>query len=255
MRTDADPVEAAERNFIGSFRKLVEHAPASDWHEFGGVAAFSTHVPISIFNGCIVARPAPDDDVVSALDWITGFDVPYPLWVRDDLADQVGPVAVRRGMTENAWRVPHMVLHPIPDLPLPGSNVMTALVEDRRSLDAFRGVFIEDGMPADLANRLFSDSFATDPDVRMVVARLDDRPVGTSIAIRTGGVSGVYAVGTHPDARRRGVGTAATWAAVAAGQMWGCETIVLQSSEMGFPLYEAMGFRTVVRYRTYRPPS
>ena len=57
--------------------------------------------------------------------------------------------------------------------------------------------------------------------------------------------------GTLRDARRRGVGTAATWAAVSAGRAWGCETIVLQSSAMGYAVYEAMGFRTVVRYAIY----
>ena len=32
---------------------------------------------------------------------------------------------------------------------------------------------------------------------------------------------------------------------------WGCETVVLQSSAMGYAVYEAMGFRTVVRYAIY----
>jgi GNAT superfamily N-acetyltransferase len=70
---------------------------------------------------------------------------------------------------------------------------------------------------------------------------------GAVPTIRTGDVSGVYAVGTLAGARRRGVGTAATWAAVAAGRTWGCGTIVLQASETAFSSYEKMGFRTVVR--------
>ena len=65
----------------------------------------------------------------------------------------------------------------------------------------------------------------------------------------------MYAVGTLADARRRGVGTAATWAAVAAGRAWGCDKVVLQASEMGFPMYRAMGFRTVVRYAIFRPSA
>jgi GNAT superfamily N-acetyltransferase len=76
------------------------------------------------------------------------------------------------------------------------------------------------------------------------------------MAIRTGDVAGVYAVGTLERARHHGVGAAATWAAVSAGQAWGCNTIVLQSSEMGLPVYTAMGFRTVTRYAIYeRPPK
>jgi hypothetical protein len=31
--------------------------------------------------------------------------------------------------------------------------------------------------------------------------------------------------------------------------------VVLQASEMGFPIYRAMGFRTVVRYAIFRPST
>ncbi len=78
--------------------------------------------------------------------------------------------------------------------------------------------------------------------------------MGTSLAIRSGEVSGVYNVGVVPGARRRGVGTALTWASVAAGRAWGCEPIVLQATEMALPMYEAMGFRTVASYAVFREP-
>jgi len=255
MQGDFDLIGVADRNFIGSYRKLVEHSPSGDFREFGSVTAFATRTPIGIFNGCIVPAPAGGDDVGAALDWIAGLDVPHRLWVHEELDDQVGAVALGRGMTQIAWLDPQMVLQPIPDLPPSGPGVTIREVSDRASTDEFRRLLVEGGLSTDDAARLFSDSFTADPDVRLVMAYLDDRPVGTSIAIRTGEVSGVYAVGTQPAARRRGVGTAATWAAVAAGRAWGCTAIVLQASEMGFPIYEAMGFRTVVRYRVYRPSA
>ena len=46
-----------------------------------------------------------------------------------------------------------------------------------------------------------------------------------------------------------------TWAAVDAGRAWGNDSIVLQSSEMALPMYEAMGFRTIVRYVTFSQPA
>ena len=62
---------------------------------------------------------------------------------------------------------------------------------------------------------------------------------------------GVYGVGTRPEFRRRGVGTALSWAAVNAGREWGCDTVVLQATAAGLPVHERMGFRNVVRYVTF----
>jgi GNAT superfamily N-acetyltransferase len=249
---DVDLIEAADRNFLGSYRKLVEHMPAGGTRDFGGVFAFVTGLPIGMFNGCIVTAPAAGE-LGAALDWIVEHDVPYRLWIHEELADQLAETVRERGMEQGAWLMPQMVLQPVPEPPSPTPEVRVGAVSDPRSLDEYRRVSIEDGTSENVARRLFSDSFAADSDVQLLIAYLADRAVGTSLAIRTGDVSGVYAVGTLPEARRRGVGTAATWAAVAVGRDWGCETVVLQASEMGFPVYRAMGFRTVVRYALFRP--
>ena len=111
------------------------------------------------------------------------------------------------------------------------------------------------GLARALVEGLFTPSFMGDDDVQAFVARSDGRPVGTSLAIRSAGTAGVYNVGTLPAARRRGVGTALTWAAVAAGRDMGFDCAVLQSSEMAVSMYEAMGFRTVVTYTTFNQPA
>lgn len=255
METDQDLLGAADRNFIGSYLKLVEHSPGGETREFGSVTAFATGLPIGIFNGCIVAGAAASDDLDAALAWIAGLDVPHRLWIHEELTGRLARVARRHGMVPESWLMPQMVLRPVPDTPSSAPAVTVRAVSDAPQLDEFRGIFVADGMSDGVARRLFSASFAADPDVQLVVASLDGRPVGTSLALRTGDVSGVYAVGTLPDARRRGVGTAATWAAIAAGSTWGCDAIVLQSSEMGLPMYRAMGFRTVVRFAVFRPST
>ena len=110
-------------------------------------------------------------------------------------------------------------------------------------------------MTRELAEAIYSPGFADDPDIRLDVGRLDGTPAGYSIAIRSGDVSGVYNVGVASAARRRGVGTAVTWAAVEAGRAWGCDTAVLQSTEMAVSMYGAMGFRTVVSYAVFKAPT
>jgi GNAT superfamily N-acetyltransferase len=109
---------------------------------------------------------------------------------------------------------------------------------------------VADGRAPGLATYL-PESFTDDPEVRVFSARVDNQPAGVSIAIRTGDVSGVYGVETRPEFRRRGVGTALSWAAVTAGREWGCDTVVLQATAAGLPVYKRMGFRTVLRYVTF----
>lgn len=252
MEPESEVAQAADRNFVGSYRKLVEHSASGAIREFGAVTAFTTGLPFGIFNGCIVVEPAGAADLDASIGWIGGLDLPYRVWIREDFATELREVPLRRGLNEEARPFPGMVLQPVLEQPAPPPAVTVRPVEGRLALEEHLGVLVEGGMADEVARLMFPASFAADPDVRLFTAYIDREPVGTSLALRTGDVSGVYAVGTLPGARRRGVGTAATWAAVAAGRNWGCATTVLQSTEMGFSVYRAMGFRTVVQYRTFR---
>lgn len=171
------------------------------------------------------------------------------------MAAEIGGVAALRSLEPGAWLVPHMVLDSVPEPPTTRTGIRVVNVTDTAGLESFRQILAADGLPLDASRRLFPDTFLADAGVRVIVADLDGRPVGTALAIRTGDVAGVYAVATLEGARGRGVGTAATWAAVAAGRAWGCRVVTLQSSRMGFGVYEAMGFRTVASFVVYRRAS
>lgn len=72
----------------------------------------------------------------------------------------------------------------------------------------------------------------------------------TATLIVSGHVAGIYNVATPESFRRRGFGDAATRAAVHEGGRRGCAVATLQSSEMGYGVYERMGFRTVTFWRS-----
>lgn len=251
MKSGPELVDAANRSLIGSYKTLVEHCPQGDIREVDGVFAFSTGLPLSLFNGCIVVGPTSPSAFEATLAWIGQRGLPYRVWIDEERAPGLAGVALVRGLEPDPVPYPGMVLHPVPEPPAPSSGVTVTPVT-RASLSEHHGVRVEAGLPLDLVRQLFPPSFAADPNVRLFTARLEGRPVGGAVAIRSGDVSGVYAVGTLPAARRRGVGTAATWAAIAAGRAWGCDTVVLQSSAMGLSMYAAMGFRTVVPYSTFK---
>lgn len=246
---------SADRNFIGAYEKLVEHQAAGSVQRFGPVTAFVSALPISFLNGCIVVEPAIPADLSAAIDWLDERGYPYEIWIREGLVGDASADLPARGFEQRPWLMPGMAIRPRPEPPSPADGITVRQVRDEAGLEEHIGLMRESGVPEKAARAMYARSFATDPDVRIFTAYLDGRPVGNSIAIRTGAVAGVYAVGTRPEARRRGVGTAVTWAAVCAGHAWGCSTVVLQSSEMGFPVYTAMGFEVIVRYAVFHRGS
>lgn len=254
MKPEAELIATANQSYLGSYRKLVQHSAGGEIREGGGVFAFVTGLPVALFNGCVVVERTGEVELGAALDWIARQDVPHRMWIDEavlttDLAD----VAITRGYRRDDEPYPGMILHPVSKPPPPSDGVSVVAVSEP-DLDRHIALRIEGGIPPAVARSIYSRSFAADPDIQIFTALLDGRPVGNALAIRTGEVSGVYDVGTLPEARRRGVGTAASWAAVAAGIRWGCDPIVLQASEMGAPVYASMGFRTVVRYAVFRRP-
>jgi GNAT superfamily N-acetyltransferase len=254
MKADHDLVRAADGCFIASFRKLAQHAAEGETHDAGPIFSFTTGLPLSGFNGCVVTQDASPAQLAASLAWVAARAVPFRVWIAEKLAARLAEVPTSYGLEPAASLYPGMVLHPIPDAPASRAGVSVVPIFEP-SLDEFIGVLVESGLQAELAHMLISPSFAADPDVRLFVGRLDGEPVGTSIAIRSRDASGVYNVGTVPGARRRGVGSAVTWAAVGAGRSWGCDTVVLQSSVAGLSMYADMGFRTVAPYVTFAESS
>lgn len=95
-----------------------------------------------------------------------------------------------------------------------------------------------------VAEGLLAPSQLSLPNVRLYAAIADGRAVAQAVTNTQGGAVGVFGVATLPEYRRRGIGTAITAFAIddvrdETDLAW------LQSTEMGRPLYERMGFRPV----------
>ncbi len=74
---------------------------------------------------------------------------------------------------------------------------------------------------------------------------LEGRPVATSISTVDGEDALITSVATLPGFRRRGLGTALTWAAVRSARERGADRVFLLASKMGEPVYRKMGFEAV----------
>jgi predicted N-acetyltransferase YhbS len=155
-------------------------------------------------------------------------------------------------LAEDPEAMPGMVLEPIPPIPDPAEGVTVERV-NAASYDEYVEVMAETGLPSVWTAIAFPRRLVDDADKAMFIGRLDGLPAANSFIVRTGSTAGIYAVGTAEAARRRGLGNAVTWAAIGAAREWGCDAVVLQASEMGYPVYSKMGFKSVVDYARFMP--
>ncbi len=79
--------------------------------------------------------------------------------------------------------------------------------------------------------------------------------VAGSIVVSTPTVAGIYAVSCEPNFRRRGFGTAVTWAAATEGLVMGAESVFMGSTTMALPVYMKMGFEPVCKYLMLTRPN
>lgn len=245
--------EMANRHWSATYAAFVGDL-GGQFRSYGNVEAFLGGVPLEFANGCLVMRPVAPGDLDEAVAWVRAADVPFAVRVEESLVSAVEAVMTGHGLEQDQVPMPGMAMRPIKAAPAPAARIEVTAVDDASYAD-FVEVLIATGLPGEWAERAFPRHLLESPDLRFFLAGLDGRPVGTSLAVRTGDLGGIYSVGTVEGARRKGVGTAVTWAAVEQIRDWGCEAAVLQSSAMGYPVYRSMGFEDVVRYARFKLPD
>jgi GNAT superfamily N-acetyltransferase len=87
--------------------------------------------------------------------------------------------------------------------------------------------------------------------LKLYLGLLDGKPVATSMYYLGAGVAGVYNVSTLPEARNKGIGYAMTQRPLLEARKLGYRIGVLQSSKLGLPVYQKMGFKEYGRMAGY----
>jgi GNAT superfamily N-acetyltransferase len=257
-RAWADLSEAAGYELLAAHAS--DGAPRSA-RRFGGCIACPTGRSASFFNPILILEPTTAADLREAGAWMRDQGAPLSLRIRDDLeTEALRGAATELGLEREEWVEPAMVLWPLRSgadhLPAALSIEEATSSSIDRFYEASSSGFLGSGDSGVAFMRdLFPPDIAADPDVRLFGGFLGDDPIASSVAIRSGPVVGIYAVGTAERARRRGIGTAMTWRAIEAGRDWGCEAATLQASAMGEPVYRAMGFESVASYVHWSRPA
>jgi GNAT superfamily N-acetyltransferase len=208
-----------------------------------------TAVPAPTLNGVwAFGRDVDTAQLDALLDEIAATGLPHCLQVRADPPDAVRELAVRRGLEREA-DIPLMVL----DDPsrLPGADAGGPAIRQLAPDEADVHVAVAAaafGAPPEVFAGLINPATMRAPGVRVYIGEVDGEPVATGLGATLGDSVGVFSIATAADHRRRGYGAAVSARAVRDGLEAGASWAWLQSSEIGYGVYEALGFRTVERW-------
>ena len=251
--TNEGLVAGADANLLHAVQTWAKAAAAGRVCEEDGLLIAASGVPIRSFNNAFFTRPLANSSphLGKLIAYFESLGVPFRLRVRDDV-DGITEDVLAAGGLHRSGGIPCLVLSPITacehDRPALEMRRVTDDCTLRHHVEVVAAGF--DWLPA-LVSQVFSEKLIGDRDWRAYVGYVGGQPVASSQLVITDRVAGIYWVATLEAFRRRGFGEAMTWHAVEEGVAAGCDAASLQASPMGYPIYERMGFRTVMHYRTF----
>jgi GNAT superfamily N-acetyltransferase len=252
-------IAAIESNLRACFASFAALPNAVARAEPGHVVA-TTDVPIDFFNGAVGARFGSDVDarIDETLAPFRERGVPMRWWLGPSAAPAgLGSRLVARGM-RHARECPGMALEmaSLGEPPAAPRGFRVDEVRDRALLDRWVATFGAGfgRAPWELAH--WTDAYVrlglgADDAWQHYLGAVDGEAVATASLLVDGDVGGLYHIVTLPAWRGRGIGAAITRHAVDDARRRGCRVAVLQSSAMGAPVYERVGFRALCRLDMY----
>jgi GNAT superfamily N-acetyltransferase len=254
---------ADERNLAEAFASFGR-VPGAEVDT--GAAMVRAWSGLPTLNGVIHARLRPDEadrriDETKAWCAARGIRLTWYVGPTTTPAD-LGPRLEARGLTPIApWYGMARTLGEPPVAPPLPAGVTVERVADAAGLGGVaRAAVLGFGMAAELVPavaRFFVALADGASPWRFYLAREREVAVATAGLFLGTEVAGIYIVATVPEARRRGLGTAVTAAAVREARELGYPVAVLQASEMGHPIYRRLGFEDHYTFRRYQwaPPA
>ena len=248
-----DSAAVAHQNFIDSIGRFDRYTDDGFTREVGGWRGRAAALPVALLNIVTVGDDsAQATDLVAAVQMMVDANLPYTVVLRQGADDHLEPAVRDLGLTPTD-RSPVMIGS---DIRLKSWPTQLLMVDGPSAVAHHASVVAQAfELPEDLVASLTPEALADDPDVDVVVGVSGGEAVTTAIGVTVDGVTGVYNVATLDGYRGRGYGAASTSAVIKAGFDRGATATSLQSSTLGFSVYEALGYRTVGTHVHYVLPA
>jgi GNAT superfamily N-acetyltransferase len=253
----AEVVRRTDQSYFDMWAAYGALVDGGEVREFDGVRCVWSSLPVAMFNNVFVTRALDDPrrTLSRAIAFFDELHAPFVVRIREGL-DPAAEAACEALGLPYSDTVPGMALVPIRDRRTGSAPVSIERVCDEPALRHHIDVIVEAfDMPREVAERIINRRLLEALDSELYVGYEGGTPVATAglfVSGRTAGIMNIACLASH---RRRGIGEAMTWHAVARGAELGATLAALQASEIGRPVYERMGFELVSPYRTFVRPA
>jgi hypothetical protein len=241
------PPDEAAAALVHSWQFLSEGLAGGWARSQSGATAGVTGVASPTLNGVLVESADADTEVVAQLlDEVGATGLPYCLQCRPAMEAALDEVASARGMIREGQDVPLMVRDAPGPVALPEPPAHLTIRELAPEEAHIHAEVAAAGFEAPVEHflQLMTPTMLALPGVYTYLGEVDGVPVTTGLGVRVGTSIAVFNIGTPAEHRRRGYAGAVTSRIVEDGLAAGATWAWLQSSEVGYRVYENLGFRT-----------
>lgn len=254
-------VAALRQNFYDACWELRDHWKNAVFEGTEKQRRWWTSIPMAfIFNAAISLQPPIGDEAEHIHETIDFFQSKarksFCWWLAPGLEESGwGHRLQRRGFSlETGSPGMAMALNMVPDVvPVP-EGYRIQQVEDQQTMKIWLKIFLQAyGFPPDWEAPIwdFMLPSLSHPDGSSYMAFVNSQPVAVSTVLYRAGVAGVFNVATLKEWRGKGLGAAVTLEPLRDARAKGYQVGTLQSSDMGFKVYQRLGFKEVCRMSHY----
>ena len=221
---------------------------------------FATGLPFPPFNAVMRARldeGNADRAIAQTADYFAAKRLPWTCNVEEtatpaDLPERLTAAGLVEGAPEPCMAIDLTLL---PDMPGGPEGLAIEKVAGDLGAESTEVLSAGFGLPLEIA-RGFADMISgvapsDEVGVSGYLGLVDGRAVATALLLAAAGVAGIYNVTTLAEYRGRGIGAALTAAPLIEARDMGYRIGTLQSSEIGYGVYQRLGFREYCRLRQF----
>lgn len=249
--------EAVESNLFAMFRSMVDTLHG-EIEETAKLVRYHTAPQSPIFKGVFGANLVPeeaDSIIEDTIEWFRARNAPFFFWWTgaDTRPADLGERLLSHGFSVFDQDSPAMVAD-IDKLnwenPRPTELRLAPITNDEQLIQ-WKQTFIDAfGIP-EFAGQAWVDATRTvgigKTPWQLLLGTLQDQPVCCGLLSCGGGAAGLIGLGTLPQFRRRGIGSAMQLERLRIAREMGYQYAVLFASEMGYSPYLKLGFRDTGR--------